>query len=155
MTITFQSTPPQGRRRGDIERNTEYARISIHASAGEATRCMCKCQALIHISIHASAGEATTERVIGSFSRSISIHASAGEATLLFLRKLRNVPHFNPRLRRGGDAPELLYPDFLPLISIHASAGEATYHQRPGNGGSDISIHASAGEATSVWRVSR
>ena len=56
--------------------------ISIHASAGEATKLSTSMFPVLAISIHASAGEATGLPGIGIADGYISIHASAGEATV-------------------------------------------------------------------------
>ena len=55
------------------------------------------------ISIHASAKEATKEPISSQKDIQISIHASAKEATKDLLERYGHVKNFNPRLREGGD----------------------------------------------------
>ena len=100
-------------------------KISIHASAKEATRLWDSQAPIFYISIHASAKEATTKPVFfftvvifqstpprrrrQTFGRNylwinlISIHASAKEATISFHALTIPRCYFNPRLREGGD----------------------------------------------------
>ena len=102
---------------------------------------------LFFISIHASAGEATKSEGGRSIMAEISIHASAGEATPYLQYGALLYLDFNPRLRRGGDLPPSSVWTFIS-ISIHASAGEAIPSAGCSNLPRRISIHASAGEAT-------
>ena len=82
----------------------QFALISIHASAKEATLDEQKpFKVVLYISIHASAKEATFEHYFQTFSKMISIHASAKEATYLSPVHHLCLPYFNPRLREGGD----------------------------------------------------
>ena len=103
------------------------------------------------ISIHASAKEATLLRRMRERDSTISIHASAKEATVgdarcsilrcnfnprlreggdhLIQRFSHHYHYFNPRLREGGD--EIRFrSDQNHTISIHASAKEATLFHR-------------------------
>ena len=122
--VQFQSTPPRRRRRLMRGSHTYDSRISIHASAKEATP---------SISVSPSTED-------------ISIHASAKEATRAILDAL-TAQNFNPRLREGGDKLAGRFQDVTGIfqstpprrrrltnptlilryqISIHASAKEAT-----------------------------
>ena len=119
---------PRLREGGDdgITDDTEAIKISIHASAREATEYRPVSGFLHHhfnprlreggddlisyivngeslISIHASAREATS--VVGTlnFIPVISIHASAREATEVDNMTYGQISNFNPRLREGGD----------------------------------------------------
>ena len=78
-------------------------KISIHASAKEATCC----QHLVHIlfcHFNPRLREGGDFAGIGGFRRGmISIHASAKEATCSLLKRRKKNVHFNPRLREGGD----------------------------------------------------
>ena len=99
-------------------------KISIHASAKEATMGTVNKEKFTKISIHASAKEATLRDLCTNSHIIISIHASAKEATRMALfyflsllfqstppRRRRQInrpleiliPYFNPRLREGGD----------------------------------------------------
>ena len=130
-----------------VERTISLHRISIHASAREATLTSelltnhyiyfnprlreggdpfeFKGSGILVISIHASAREATDADVSLPGTAYISIHASAREATALSCRLCRTHRYFNPRLREGGDCP-LEFQQCHNRISIHASAREAT-----------------------------
>ena len=129
---TAQSTGnfnPRLREGGDTkycDLHIKSFRISIHASAKEATRHTFPAPLSRAISIHASAKEATSDTTCLTPARWISIHASAKEATLT----PTDVNTFNP------------------VISIHASAKEATSSLPEETGRQAISIHASAKEAT-------
>ena len=99
------------------------------------------------ISIHASAKEATDNVPKNTMELKISIHASAKEATQRVWTMART-EYFNPRLREGGDRQiDKCRPDTYP-ISIHASAKEATSYHGNNRRQNRISIHASAKEAT-------
>jgi len=78
-------------------------RVSIHASAREATARKPLPEPHHRVSIHASAREATPLGGGCIQHRSVSIHASAREATGWTLRTGRPLQCFNPRLREGGD----------------------------------------------------
>ena len=100
-------------------------KISIHASAKEATVSVVPSALITDISIHASAKEATRGKkgqkwflkfqstpprrrrhhllVAVVLFLHISIHASAKEATVLILAAHFVTFYFNPRLREGGD----------------------------------------------------
>ena len=121
----FQSTPPHGRRPGHDHRDLAYKRVSIHASAREATgrqavkivhhpvsihasareatRLRHRAPTPWRVSIHASAREATHDATLAPHWFPVSIHASAREATQLRLDPTRCSQSFNPRLRTGGD----------------------------------------------------
>ena len=99
----FQSTPPRRRRQWVGIYNINQIRISIHASAKEATLRTVYSFTKYNISIHASAKEATGLFHTSKGYITISIHASAKEAT----RSVENVIA-------------------IAKISIHASAKEAT-----------------------------
>ena len=144
------------------------------------------------VSIHASAREATGQHLRGKDVLAVSIHASAREATILRAGKWQCVCRFNPRLRTGGDrtricpgwrihtfqstpphgrrrrwAPCPAAPNKFQStpphgrrrvgfgirtggrkVSIHASAREATDAAVLVECEGDVSIHASAREAT-------
>ena len=78
-------------------------RISIHASAKEATGVDDVHDLDFDISIHASAKEATTKLQQDIDYKSISIHASAKEATDIFCRYVCFYFYFNSRFREGSD----------------------------------------------------
>ena len=123
---SFQSTPPRRRRPSHIGTVICFKRISIHASAKEATsNRMSIFKRRENISIHASAKEATRSTKGDRQVPTISIHASAKEATIVNSHRLATlvisihasakeatgllelfrlgVENFNPRLREGGD----------------------------------------------------
>ena len=122
----FQSTPPRGRRRARRDRCAAGPKVSIHASAREATW-TCRIQAMPGICFNPrlrEGGDATGgPGCCATFY--VSIHASAREAT--HRPAAVDIPgkRFNPRLREGGDAKN-----------------------KPTSGNSGVSIHASAREAT-------
>ena len=103
MSYRFQSTPPRGRRPCQVQTHPYNARISIHASAREATTLAAARLNFCCISIHASAREATEPYTNRYDRKRISIHASAKEATDFLITNTDR--HW---------------------ISIHASAREAT-----------------------------
>ena len=103
MSYRFQSTPPRGRRPCQVQTHPYNARISIHASAREATTLAAARLNFCCISIHASAREATLSVSVPVRQIQISIHASAREATKLLETKTQ-----------------------IWNISIHASVREAT-----------------------------
>ena len=105
---------------------TIILRISIHASAKEATRASTPYCTIFIISIHASAKEATANNIsfiiyfqfqstpprrrrllldldLNGYDL-ISIHASAKEATANYGWSIAVINDFNPRLREGGDS---------------------------------------------------
>ena len=84
MSYRFQSTPPRGRRPCQVQTHPYNARISIHASAREATTLAAARLNFCCISIHASAREATEPYTNRYDRKRISIHASAREATQAF-----------------------------------------------------------------------
>ena len=99
------------------------------------------------VSIRASAREATLAQYSISIKRAVSIHASAREATLAALQALEVDTFLStpPRGRRlQGDLPA---PDHRH-VSIHASAREATRDRDDEAVTGVVSIHASAREAT-------
>ena len=55
---------------------------------------------------------------------------------------------FDPRLRGGGDEPDLQMVAVVVEVSIHASVGEATLLWALRGALAGVSIHASVGEAT-------
>ena len=123
----FQSTPPHGRRLLTINLWSYSMKVSIHASAREATRQYRRARGRVQtVSIHASAREATPRATMDILYPScvsihasareatnadqsrladthVSIHASAREATSGKAPKKRSMDCFNPRLRTGGD----------------------------------------------------
>ena len=82
----FQSTPPRGRRHYVIDNTGVTTKISIHASAREATAPPGDTDDALNISIHASAREATCSCCRRGHVAVISIHASAREATALITK---------------------------------------------------------------------
>src|SRR5947199_34677 len=99
LHLRFQSTPPRGRRLYVELARDGGDRVSIHASAREATRTITDLPELVVVSIHASARDATRR------------------ATSTGSRRRR----FNPRLRAGGDpakstrhGPALLFQSTPP-----------------------------------------
>ena len=144
--LRFQSTPPRGRRLPPLLVDTGIAgfnprlrvggdglssltrvscRVSIHASAWEATIAEVCETTEPAVSIHASAWEATRECDQIAVKPTVSIHASAWEATSRKLPEGAFRASFNPRLRVGGDV-KVLSRTSVRLVSIHASAWEAT-----------------------------
>ena len=169
-SVLFQSTPPRGRRHREITKLGErkrisihasareatdegpgfchFPKISIHASAREATNVICRAARDHVISIHASAREATCHALCKSYALHISIHASAREATLCIAALTSAVPisiHASAREATGL----VCYTTDDVIISIHASAREATALDMNPTLKPVISIHASAREATS------
>ena len=144
----FQSTPPRGRRRclvnledmlqngfnprlregGDVNVPPPACviKVSIHASAREATAGWARDGLTDDVSIHASAREATALAQGTAQGIAVSIHASAREATENRMVITYLLIGFNPRLREGGD-DGLGVHHIVPIsVSIHASAREAT-----------------------------
>ncbi len=141
----FQSTPPRGRRRCLSSLTRVSCRVSIHASAWEATKVK------------------TRSRQSGTFqSTPPRGRRQAKEVQVLrlwcFNPRLRvggdpwnpadghDKSRFNPRLRVGGDVSGYLTRE-IKYVSIHASAWEATYVDTVNADAIDVSIHASAWEA--------
>ena len=102
--LKFQSTPPHGRR--PVERHLPPIdeRVSIHASAREATDARC-CSTLPGICFNPRLRTGGDTALHG---------ASSASRTC-----------FNPRLRTGGDEKRAQALQ-KPIVSIHASAREAT-----------------------------
>jgi len=126
--VTFQSTPPRGRRPTLSPSGYRTGRVSIHASAREAT---------------IAVGSVILERAV-------SIHASAREATRLNASGSRKSARFNPRLRAGGDIdssgtclPHIVFQSTPPRGRRHRPALVVFAQAR-------VSIHASAREATTM-----
>ena len=102
----------------------------------------------ITISIHASAKEATTKSSPDSGATGFQSTPPRRRRRTLASGSCTSCPHFNPRLREGGDDHPDRTVHTIRQISIHASAKEATRHQSRLDLFSIISIHASAKEAT-------
>ena len=150
----FQSTPPQGRRRSiRFRRAAAGETVSIHASAGEATRP--STQNRPHrqgVSIHASAGEATAFCGAPGLGLGVSIHASAGEATIRRNQDSRTRTNgFNPRLRRGGDSTDGVRSSSSRRFNPRLRRGGDPHRLMGFGAAAAVSIHASAGEATTSW----
>ena len=127
----FQSTHPQGMRLPRLCLFLSRFRISIHASARDATDPLQRqidmlqifqsthpqgmrrsdrqrIQMAMDISIHASARDATGSSAIIWSRHRISIHASARDATRVCRRPLMTTKDFNPRIRKGCDLRQAL-----------------------------------------------
>ena len=149
-------------------------KISIHASAKEATETACIFTSCFHISIHASAKEATLITSLFNCIFMISIHASAKEATLApdcptGEQKFQSTPprrrrhytirvsganyDFNPRLREGGDARAILDALTAQNFNPRLREGGDLIPGLIGQIATGISIHASAKEATISSRI--
>ena len=106
----FQSTPPHGRRPEYSILAGRQGRVSIHASAREATLWPDHGAGYVCVSIHASAREATrVTQAIEKATSLVSIHASAREATGHQFYYPAPDCGFNPRLRTGGDLRSKFY----------------------------------------------
>ena len=123
----FQSTRPRGTRLQKVEQEGCANRVSIHASARDATRCFGSLQPLYDVSIHASARDATKNLTCFINRFFVSIHASARDATSCHSQQVRRFPRFNPRVREGRDALSCVSAVHPIGVSIHASARDATY----------------------------
>ena len=123
-----RSFDPRLRGGGDalsrVIRDTQ--RVSIHASAGEATGAARPVRPSPDCFDPRLRGGGDLNATAMRQAADVSIHASAGEATTCTMQERD-----------------------LPRVSIHASAGEATRCHRRLQSGGTVSIHASAGEATS------
>ena len=124
-TLSFQSTPPHGRRPAIPNLVSDARGVSIHAPAREATIDRPFMSPEYIVSIHAPAREATADARDWAFLILVSIHAPAREATLGVWTTL-----------------------VLRLVSIHAPAREATRDSGRGLNIHEVSIHAPAREAT-------
>jgi len=124
--ISFQSTPPRGRRLVWATALAVLSVVSIHASAREATVLFLDKSHSIHcFNPRLREGGDFYRRFLHGIISFVSIHASAREAT--------------------DDLPM----DWLDtFVSIHASAREATNKLLEEFQGCFVSIHASAREAT-------
>ncbi len=169
VALEFQSTPPRGRRRPRRAKRDEVRRVSIHASAREATRTREAASSSTacfnprlraggdlrrhpgprgdRVSIHASAREATVAVGPRHHHAPVSIHASAREATIR--ARASSAPFlFQSTPPRGRRRQSLENDNRCSAVSIHASAREATDRPLRLPGGAHVSIHASAREAT-------
>ena len=149
----FQSTPPRGRRRQGGGNGTKIYKVSIHASAWEAT-----CSSVFPL--NGLTGFNPRLRVGGDGSR----------------RRSRGLPNrFNPRLRVGGDDGDWPLPvateSFNPRLRVGGDGpacawrtGTIWFQSTPPRGRrhprraasrwpSRVSIHASAWEATPLGMV--
>ena len=165
----FRSTPPRRRRLVSTQSSASATRVSIHASAKEATPERVVPQHLTDVSIHASAKEATAIGRACGDGDGVSIHASAKEATQQRERERRR-RGFDPRLREGGDKISHLTRSrtrcFDPRLreggdttSARKASSPARFRSTPprrrrhdlrkeGVKSGKVSIHASAKEAT-------
>ena len=105
--------------------NTDVRKVSIHASAREATDIL---EILIHI--HKFQSTPPRGRRLPWLRKRrhgllVSIHASAREATAVGANGGVTVWRFNPRLREGGDKRGACPSGSAMDVSIHASAREA------------------------------
>ena len=168
--LTFQSTPPRGRRPAAPRRAWRLTHVSIHASAREATPVLGQATLRLQVSIHASAREATIDEQSTCCCDLVSIHASAREATAAHLQAHRELivsihasareatrrierrgareACFNPRLRAGGDAQSRAYRCAKELFQSTPPRGRRPLPAQGRRRLFRVSIHASAREAT-------
>ncbi len=99
----FQSTPPRRRRQTAGRSARQTARFNPRLRAGGDGFVATMPPAKTKVSIHASAQEATPMDHLTGRERRVSIHASAQEATRSPWATLPEM-RFNPRLRAGGDS---------------------------------------------------
>ena len=168
----FQSTPPHGRRLLTINLWSYSMKVSIHASAREATRQYRRARGRVQtVSIHASAREATPRATMDILYPScvsihasareatnadqsrladthVSIHASAREATSGKAPKKRSMDCFNPRLRTGGDAMLRQSRGTVDVFQSTPPHGRRLEMREQVRRELPVSIHASAREAT-------
>ena len=104
----FQSTPPRGRRLGSGNLAVFGLQFQSTPPRGRRPPRRCRAGLILWVSIHASAREATTAGWPACWAMSC----------------------FNPRLRAGGDSPSGAGRG-VDEVSIHASAREATRRPRP------------------------
>ena len=125
-TTLFQSTPPRGRRHKTSSGTSLTIKVSIHASAREAT--------------YSGLGEA-------GYTARFNPRLRAGGDMKRYDFDV-DIYGFNPRLRAGGDDWVLVFIPWFAHVSIHASAREATSRHTGFRLLDNVSIHASAREAT-------
>ena len=145
-------------------------KVSIHASAREATDELRGERDTLEVSIHASAREATRTPEPAGLRPGVSIHASAREATVNRRVSILRAALFQSTPPHGRRHLVVVAVAGLANVSIHASAREATnqlaakrgkvkFQSTPPHGrrrrtlrqtaqGRPVSIHASAREAT-------
>ena len=130
---SFQSTPPHGRRRRRRRASLLPTRVSIHASAREATPMTPR--EVRRLAFQSTPPHGRRRGFVDGVSGSdrVSIHASAREATRAPRHVRESLCRFNPRLRTGGDDYLGVTPKVGGLVSIHASAREATADLRHGS----------------------
>ncbi len=121
----FQSTPPRGRRRWYGAPCGPCCRVSIHASAREATFRRVRPEPDRCVSIHASAREATPALYLGRADGGFQSTPPRGRRRVDWAGVAGVLHSFNPRLRAGGDDITNT-PVPQRQVSIHASAREAT-----------------------------
>ena len=146
----FRSTPPRGRRRGATAGSTRTSGFDPRLRAGgdgesdEAYR-------IRKVSIHASAREATFRVPITFEAHDVSIHASAREATRGSPARCWPPACFDPRLRAGGDVPTRRCAAASWCFDPRLRAGGDGRQSRACHPTRAVSIHASAREATEAW----
>ena len=171
---TFQSTPPRGRRPGNLTCSWHHPGFNPRLRAGGDLHFLAGSPEAAGVSIHASAREATsvlrpTTRAGRSFNPRLRAGGDMPQAEGCWSLRC-----FNPRLRAGGDSGSRLkrsrrwrFQSTPPRgrrpeqgatarpgdsVSIHASAREATYVRAEPAPFDPVSIHASAREATGFRR---
>jgi len=146
----FQSTPPRGRRPSQSSRSPDAMAFQSTPPRGRRLRRRAKAFRCTRVSIHASAREATKRGGRGhGFFSSFNPRLRAGGDWRATDRSFASTPTFQstpPRGRRPTSSASVTRPS---AVSIHASAREATRvmgcrRRRRRR----VSIHASAREAT-------
>ena len=132
-----------------VERTISLHRISIHASAREATCLANDYKADRQISIHASAREATASGTLLQNMQQFQSTPPRGRRLKTSVITFYNFD-FNPRLREGGDTNIRTLDEPLYIFQSTPPRGRRLKAVCAEANIDDISIHASAREATKL-----
>ena len=151
-TNAFQSTPPRGGRRVELETVVVGGDVSIHAPARGATKRPVDNDKQHRVSIHAPArGATTTTGQTTPFTMFQSTPPRGGRPPAFL--PARSAAGFNPRPRAGGDRGNSLPTQATVSFNPRPRAGGDRRVKRPSYP-RRVSIHAPARGATSKSTVS-
>ena len=132
--LSFQSTPPRGKRRDAAAKQPRQpVPVSIHAPAREVT---------------------SNSPVINAIAPRFQSTPPRGKRPAVWLQPASAPECFNPRPRAGSDPDQRPLPRRGVEVSIHAPAREATLPLGECPRDIEVSIHAPAREATSSTSAS-
>ncbi len=148
--VVFQSTRPRGTRHYlERYREAEDACFNPRVREGRDHDVPSLAAEVIKVSIHASARDATLRLYGLRREVAVSIHASARDATAAFFASSICATGFNPRVREGRDGPIMVaLPGEVSMFQSTRPRGTRLLSLRIPSIASKVSIHASARDAT-------